>query len=378
MWPKVKILVGLLFIAFFFYGNPLKAQNPTMDAQWTVKKNNGSQLILELGIRTNTPHEHLGPATFIINFDHTSYVKFNGGSTGFADSGINYHWIDSFRPSVYTGDTTAVTQPSVGTININFNYSSGSAASISDSSDYTPVIDLIFAVSDATKSTNVTWNMNELSPPTMDNVFDDNINNPTNFDAGSFNGITVNTLPVTLLNFSAQLKNSETMLTGTPATEINNNYFTVERSTDGSNFTDLLYVNGAGNSDAKNNYTAYDEFPLSGVSYYRLSQTDFNGASKTFNMVAVNNANASCETLKITNIFTNPQKAMFSYSLPDDAPVMLIVTDIIGKIIHKEQVAGKKGVNDYNFSDAPTWKPGIYFITLQSQDQSALAKIVMP
>jgi len=366
-------------IAFLLHFNSLKAQtgNPTLDAQWTVKSNNGSQLVLELGIRTNTSEENLGPAQFIFEFDDT-YVSFDGGGSP-GGSETDYTWQSGFGPTVYTGTNTGVTQSYIDAhtelINIDLDFTHGTGIAISSTSDYTPVIDLVFAVSDPTKSTTITWAMSEGTPPTFDDVQDDGYGS---IDEGTFNGIVVNPLPVTLTNFSAQMKNSETILSWTTASEINNNYFTVERSIDGEHFNPLKQIKGSGTSESKNYYTTYDEIPLPGVSYYRLSQTDFNGASQIFHMVAVNNSDAVCENIEITNASFNQGSGNVCYVLPDDGTLIITISDINGKLINKEQVAGQKGSNKYSLPVSSSLKPGLYFILLDFKSQSASTKMIIP
>ena len=101
---------------------------------------------------------------------------------------------------------------------------------------------------------------------------------------GVFNPITMgsltadNPLPVELLNFNAVMNNRIVDLTWQTASEHNNDFFTVERSADGFNFEPILYKDGAGNSTTLLSYSDKDVQPLEGVSYYRLKQTDFDGA----------------------------------------------------------------------------------------------------
>ncbi len=371
-------------IAFFANIATLEAQtgNPTMDAQWTVITNDGSQLVLELGISTNTIHEHLGPAQFIFLYD-PNYVKFNSGSTGPGSSGTDYNWLDSFSPAVYTGFSTgyasssSVSQPSLGEIVINLDFQGAPGAAISLNASYTRVVDIIFSVSDHTQSTTITWAMSELIPPTMDNVYNDQLT-PINFDEDNFSGIVVNPLPVTVLNFLARMNNSETILMWSTTSEINNDYFTVERSEDGLNFSPIKQVKGAGNSEIKKEYITYDESPLPGTSYYRLRQTDFNGASKIFNMVSVNNTVAEAGGINIIGISTDATIPVITYSIQDNTPVTIIVTDINGKTIYKDQTAVQKGVNKYSFSDAIKWKSGIYSIILINKNQSVSTKMLIP
>ena len=82
-------------------------------------------------------------------------------------------------------------------------------------------------------------------------------------------------LPIELLTFSATPKESAVLLKWTTASETNNNFFTIERSSNGTEWTEIGSQKGAGNSSTILNYELYDFQPLLGVNYYRLKQTDF-------------------------------------------------------------------------------------------------------
>ena len=89
---------------------------------------------------------------------------------------------------------------------------------------------------------------------------------------------TNNPLPIELLEFKVSKKSEEeALIEWTTATEINNDFFEVERSTDAANFEVIGTVDGAGNSTTTLNYELIDENPAEGWNYYRLKQTDFNG-----------------------------------------------------------------------------------------------------
>ncbi len=96
-------------------------------------------------------------------------------------------------------------------------------------------------------------------------------------------------LPIELLSFTAALSSSNNVvLNWVTALEINNDFFTIERSADGVNFNEVTQVAGAGNSSIVHNYSATDESPADGINYYRLKQTDFDGAFVYSNTVSVN------------------------------------------------------------------------------------------
>lgn len=109
-------------------------------------------------------------------------------------------------------------------------------------------------------------------------------------------------LPVELINFSAELNDEIVTLNWQTATELNNDYFTIERSANGTDWKEISKVRGAGNSSEELNYTSLDNQPLSGISYYRLRQTDFDGQSSYSQVRSVNAKNLNREI----KIFPNP------------------------------------------------------------------------
>ena len=96
-----------------------------------------------------------------------------------------------------------------------------------------------------------------------------------------------NPLPIELLMFDARQDGSQVRLDWSTASERDNDYFTIERSADGQMFSEVARVDGAGNSTTTLNYSDYDRWPLPGTSFYRLRQTDNDGATAVSNMVAV-------------------------------------------------------------------------------------------
>jgi len=99
---------------------------------------------------------------------------------------------------------------------------------------------------------------------------------------------TANSLPVTLTEFSAQQKDDLVEVKWTTETEINNKFFDIERSTDGSHFTSIGKVDGAGNTTLIQHYSLLDPNPANGINYYRLKQVDFDGKFTYSKVVAVN------------------------------------------------------------------------------------------
>jgi|GEM_PF-841233 len=85
-------------------------------------------------------------------------------------------------------------------------------------------------------------------------------------------------LPVELISFTAEpVNDSKVFLSWATASEFNNDYFTVERSLNTDDWQPIQKISGMGTSVSVLHYSAYDNAPFPGISYYRLKQTDFNG-----------------------------------------------------------------------------------------------------
>lgn len=113
----------------------------------------------------------------------------------------------------------------------------------------------------------------------------------------------VNPLPVELVYFNVKSSIEVVDISWTTASELNNDYFEVQRSGNGYQFEVLGQVKGAGNSNEILNYNYIDQHPFNGISYYRLRQVDFDGKSSMSKIVSINrNTNNPI----INNTYPNP------------------------------------------------------------------------
>jgi hypothetical protein len=95
-------------------------------------------------------------------------------------------------------------------------------------------------------------------------------------------------LPIELLSFTGKPYNDDVMLEWSTASEYNNDYFYIERSTDGYKWDKISETDATGNSNQKIEYMTFDTNPTKGIIYYRLTQVDYDGLQETFNPIAVN------------------------------------------------------------------------------------------
>lgn len=132
-----------------------------------------------------------------------------------------------------------------------------------------------------------------------------NLQNGDRFTLGNSNSS--QPLPVQLVSFEATSQPVAVLLTWKTATEIGNDFFQIERSTDAEQWTTIDKIKGAGNSNTTIQYLRYDNQPIQGVSYYRLKQQDFDGHIEYSPIVAVN-----YKSFATIQVFPNPSRGVFT------------------------------------------------------------------
>ena len=187
--------------------------------------------------------------------------------------------------------------------------------------------------------------------------------NPGNVTVGS---TSPTVLPVELISFSATPKEKSgryaVILNWRTATEINNDYFTIERSSNGREFEEIAKINAAGNSSDINNYIAVDEDPYEGVSYYRLKQTDFDWKYEYFDLVTVNISNVT--DLKVYPNPVNSEMTISMRSKIDNSLVKLNIYNTQGELILQQEKFLIEGMNTVEINMAD-YAQGLYFVSLE-------------
>jgi len=179
-----------------------------------------------------------------------------------------------------------------------------------------------------------------------------------------------NPLPIELLYFDARPNGKVVNLHWATATEQNNDYFSIERSRDGLKFEEILRTPGAGNSSERKDYSEVDTRPLSGLSYYRLRQTDFNGESTVSQIVAVQMDGEG----KDIKVFPNPADDFFFVETGTDPSNLRIrLLNHIGQTVPlaPQVQAGRLA---YNVRSLPA---GVYYIEVQQDNSVQSHKVIV-
>ena len=137
-------------------------------------------------------------------------------------------------------------------------------------------------------------------------------------------------LPVEWLGFDAKLisNDEEVLCSWQTATELENDYFTVQRSADGELWEDIGLVDGAGTSYEEHAYHFVDSSPYSGTSYYRIKQTDFNGETDFTHRAVIMR-----EELALFAAYPNPSNGKLRLTGTDGG--VLQVLDLRGRVVEE-------------------------------------------
>jgi hypothetical protein len=124
------------------------------------------------------------------------------------------------------------------------------------------------------------------------------------------NALPGSTLPINLISFKGTSTKEGVELNLQTASETGNDYFTIETSKDASDFSELMQVPGAGNSNTLLSYQVLDTRNLQGTVYYRLKQTDYDGAFAYSEVISVDPASGTAQ-LSLSNIIAGQEEISF-------------------------------------------------------------------
>jgi hypothetical protein len=181
-------------------------------------------------------------------------------------------------------------------------------------------------------------------------------------------------LPVELLNFDGACANSKITLKWSTASETNNDYFTLEKSTDGSSYFAIAVINGAGNSSTSLDYFYNDDNLTAGTFYYRLKQTDNNGEFKYYDAITVN----SCGENSSFNIFSDLQNNHLHIENISfvDGKYSMVLLNSVGQIIRTSELSVSKGHNSFEYDLSELGK-GMYVVSVYGAEKPVTKKIIL-
>ena len=195
-------------------------------------------------------------------------------------------------------------------------------------------------------------------------------------DLGSFE--IISPLPVELLYFRGNtISDNNIRLEWVTTSEVNNDYFTIERSYNGIEFDAIGELKGAGESRNTITYSFIDnqfEKRKSNL-YYRLRQTDYNGNSALSEVIAMSLENDT--GFGISSLFTNSENLTVTFHAPTHNEITASIFDLTGRLVSIETYQPSEGIYTLSLGIEPLLA-GMYIFQLSDGQRWVSEKFVIP
>lgn len=188
-----------------------------------------------------------------------------------------------------------------------------------------------------------------------------------NASSSTFGATNAIILPIELLYFTASLNEQHVYLNWETASEINNDFFIIERSSDGIVFELLLTKKGAGTSVGNIKYSSIDDEPLNGISYYRLKQTDYDGSFTYSKIESVSlNRNDKIE------VYPNPnENGLLKIAMSNSNHFEIKLVDAIGQVLYEDQSS-----NSLKELALTSFGKGVYTLFITTEHSNFTRKVI--
>ncbi|MFH2141895.1 MAG: hypothetical protein ABIJ97_05700 [Bacteroidota bacterium] len=173
-------------------------------------------------------------------------------------------------------------------------------------------------------------------------------------------------LPVELIAFNANCENHKVFISWTTASELNNDYFEIQKSENGIDFYTISQIQGAGSSSQLNNYIFYDYNEFNNLIYYRLKQVDYNGSAVYSNAISTSCSNSGNPGINIYNV-NNGQEISVEFLNIENEIFYVTVIDQLGKrlVFNEIQIIDP---NQKISIDASKLSMGLYNVIVRSEN----------
>jgi hypothetical protein len=178
-------------------------------------------------------------------------------------------------------------------------------------------------------------------------------------------------LPIELVNFEVMQDDVFVQANWETASEYNNDYFTLQGSSNGENWSDLLFIEGAGTTSETQFYQAGFDNRERKYPYYRLKQTDYNGSSSFSQVLTVKMTYSASLTA-----FPNPVSGSLVTVMWEDSKASfdVIVSDLSGRDV----TINRNVTNGQVVFNTDEWLSGYYLIKIQGNGITEQVKLVKP
>ena len=184
-------------------------------------------------------------------------------------------------------------------------------------------------------------------------------------------------LPVELTEFRAEpLNDNRVQLYWKTETELQNEGFEIQHSSNGADWQNIAFVDGQGTTLEEKSYSYIDNRPLPGMNYYRLKQMDFDGKYEYSKVVSVDFSNI--QDLTYLRLYPNPANNLLNLEIQSRQNIesTIHIYNSLGQIVKQQRKFLKEGINNFNM-DLTSLNAGIYHIEMYVGNEKMIQKFVV-
>ena len=290
------------------------------------------------------------------------YFSADAGTAAFTTTGASKIKLESYNSQEYWDLTPVGT--ATGTVNISWDATNN--GSITSSSDIK-----VFKVAHKTSSG---W-LNEGSSAVTGNSLAGNVTSET---ISSWSPITLGvipeeSLPVTLISFTARMSEANTLLNWQTSSEFNASYFDLERSSDARTFEKIAKIQAAGNSSLIRTYYFHDTHlsQVTPITYYRLRQVDQDGTYAYSRLVSVKRNDSAMRA----NLYPNPSQSYTPLTVESGS---LIASIEVWNSSGQKMTVPVSNLNDRKAElNINSLDSGVYVLQVKTADGIAIKKLIV-
>lgn len=179
-------------------------------------------------------------------------------------------------------------------------------------------------------------------------------------------------LPIELVSFQGRLAGEGIDLNWVTASELDNDFFVVEKSTDGIRFDEITKIEGRGTISEASDYSFMDKSPVRGTNFYRLKQVDFNGNSSFSDIISVDfRQNGSIF------IAPNPASDFAVVTVPEsllDQDATIQVVNLAGQVVYEKAFRIEDSTIKMELNEVAA---GLYMVNLRTSQESFVKTLIL-
>lgn len=183
---------------------------------------------------------------------------------------------------------------------------------------------------------------------------------------------------VELLAYEVEAQQEGVEIFWATGSELNNDYFRIERSLSGRDYEAVGQLMGAGTSRTARKYSFTDPAPGGGTLYYRLVQRGMNGKERVYGPKMVTLKSGEQVKLEVKTLGPNPFRTdfTFDFDLPLAGDVDIRLLDAQGRVVQQRRTSGYQGINTYRYSAGTSLPNGLYFLVLDDGRHQVMKRLV--